>query len=179
MLAHEGYLWVGKQATAVSRGTRDDETISFLPLNHVYEQIFDLMIHLTIGHIVNFIESTDTVTDNMREISPTVFHAVPRVWEKYYSGIMIMMSDATWVKQAHYQTALRIGEKYAALKPSIHRFPALCSRLSAGLFRHLPETEGAPGLRPGPAGFSGAAPISPDVLRFFQASAFPSGKVTG
>jgi len=79
MLAHEGYLWVGKQATAVSKGTRDDETISFLPLNHVYEQIYDLMVHLTIGHIINFTENTDTVMADMRDVSPTLFHAVPRI----------------------------------------------------------------------------------------------------
>ena len=70
----------------MTKGTRDDETISFLPLNHVYEQIFDLMVHLTVGHIVNFTENTDTVMGDMRDVSPTLFHAVPRIWEKYYSG---------------------------------------------------------------------------------------------
>lgn len=82
LLTHEGYLWVGRQAGAVTRATRDDETISFLPLNHVYEQIFDLMVHMTVGHIVNFTENTDTVMMDMQEVSPTLFHAVPRIWEK-------------------------------------------------------------------------------------------------
>jgi len=43
MLAHEGYLWVGRAAEEVMPASREDETISFLPLNHVYEQIFDMM----------------------------------------------------------------------------------------------------------------------------------------
>lgn len=56
MIAHENYLWIARQTVKVMKSTRDDETISFLPLNHVYEQIFDLMIHLTVGHVVNFTE---------------------------------------------------------------------------------------------------------------------------
>ena len=58
------------------------------------------------GIIVNFIESPDTVTDNMIEISPTVGYAVPRIWEKYYSAIYIKMSDATWFKQMIFYLAL-------------------------------------------------------------------------
>jgi long-chain acyl-CoA synthetase len=99
MLSHEGYLWVGKQAALITRAVREDETISFLPLNHVYEQIFDMMVHLTVGHIVNFTENTDTVIQDMMDVSPTLFHAVPRIWEKYYSSIVLKMADATWFKR--------------------------------------------------------------------------------
>ncbi|MBA4393193.1 MAG: long-chain fatty acid--CoA ligase, partial [Desulfobacca sp.] len=89
MISQECYVWVGQQANTVTQAQPDDESISFLPLNHVYEQIFDLMIHLTVGHIVNFTENTDTVMADMRDVSPTIFHAVPRIWEKYYSGIVL------------------------------------------------------------------------------------------
>ena len=60
-----------------------DEVMSFLPLCHIFERLFSVMGHITHGYIVNFIESPDTVTDNMMEISPTVGYAVPRIWEKY------------------------------------------------------------------------------------------------
>jgi len=112
LLAHEGYLWVGQAAQAIMPATNEDETISFLPLNHVYEQIFDMMFHLTVGHIVNFTENTDTVMADMQEISPTIFHAVPRIWEKYYSGIVLKMADATWLKRTLYKIALMIGTRY-------------------------------------------------------------------
>ena len=49
MITHECYIWVGRQANAVIQSCREDESISFLPLNHVYEQIFDLMMHVTVG----------------------------------------------------------------------------------------------------------------------------------
>ena len=88
-----------------------DEIMSFLPLCHIFEQLFTVLAHITVGHIVNFIESPDTVADNMIEISPTVGHAVPRIWEKYYSVIMIRMADATWFKRLIFGTALAIGKK--------------------------------------------------------------------
>ena len=174
MLAHEGYLWVGKQATAVSRGTRDDETISFLPLNHIYEQIYDLMIHLTIGHIINFTENTDTVMMDMRDVSPTLFHAVPRIWEKYYSGIVLKMADATWFKRFAYKTALGIGSRYNDEKLA-GRSPALMLSIAYQLayfavFRKLKERLGFDRVT---IGFSGAAPISHNILKYFQSIGIP------
>ena len=146
----------------MSRGTRDDETISFLPLNHVYEQIYDLMVHLTIGHIINFTENTDTVMADMRDVSPTLFHAVPRIWEKYYSGIVLKMADATWFKKIVYKTALKIGGRYndaklAGRSPSRSAEPCL----SAGLLCRLPETQGTAGIRPGHRSDFPAPPRSP------------------
>ena len=169
MLAHEGYLWMGSHTTSLIRAGRDDETISFLPLNHIYEQIFDLMIHLTVGHIVNFTENTDTVMMDMRDVSPTVFHAVPRIWEKYYSGIVLKMGDATWFKQVAYRTALGIGTRYNEEKLA-GRSPSFALRLanqiaSFAVFRKLKERLGFDRVH---IGFSGAAPISHNILKYFQ-----------
>ncbi|MEK6534317.1 MAG: AMP-binding protein [Thermodesulfobacteriota bacterium] len=169
MLAHEGYLWMGSHTTSLIRAGRDDETISFLPLNHIYEQIFDLMIHLTVGHIVNFTENTDTVMMDMRDVSPTVFHAVPRIWEKYYSGIVLKMGDATWFKQVAYRTALGIGTRYNEEKLA-GRSPSFALRFanqiaSFAVFRKLKERLGFDRVQ---IGFSGAAPISHNILKYFQ-----------
>jgi len=49
---------------------------------------------------------------DMQEVSPTMFHAVPRIWEKYYSGIVLKMADATWLKQKLYKVAVQIGTRY-------------------------------------------------------------------
>jgi long-chain acyl-CoA synthetase len=174
LLTHEGYLWVGRQAGAVTRASRNDETISFLPLNHVYEQIFDLMVHMTVGHIVNFTENTDTVMTDMQEVSPTLFHAVPRIWEKYYSGIVLRMGDATWFKRSAYNLALKVGAAYngARLK-GIAPSPllVLAYRLAYfAVFRKLKERLGFDRVR---LGFSGAAPISHNILKFFQSIGIP------
>ncbi|HPP81879.1 MAG TPA: AMP-binding protein, partial [Deltaproteobacteria bacterium] len=112
MIAHENYLWIARQTRKITRMSAEDETISFLPLNHVYEQIFDLMMHLSVGHIVNFTENTDTVMNDLRDVSPTLFHAVPRIWEKYHSGIVLKMADATWFKRTVFNLAYTIGRRY-------------------------------------------------------------------
>jgi len=124
MLSHEGYLWMGKAICSITDIDENDETISFLPLNHIFEQIFDFLVHNVIGHVVNFTENTDTVMADMIDVSPTIFHAVPRIWEKYYSGIIIRIDDATWLKRTLYHLAVKIGTAYNELilekkKPSL------------------------------------------------------------
>ncbi len=174
LLAHEGYLWVGQAAQAIMPATNEDETISFLPLNHVYEQIFDMMFHLTVGQIVNFTENTDTVMADMQEISPTMFHAVPRIWEKYYSGIVLKMADATWLKRTLYKIALMIGTRYnnrALTKKKVPLHLALAYHLAYFMvFWKLKERLGFDRVR---VGVSGAAPISHEILKFFQSIGIP------
>jgi len=174
LLTHEGYLWVGKASQQVIKMTEKDETISFLPLNHVYEQIFDIMNHLTVGQTVNFTENTDTVMADMRDISPTFFHAVPRIWEKYYSGIVLKMADATWFKRTCYNMAVKIGGRYNSMKLAKERIPlwlALGYNLAYFcVFWKLKERLGFDQVR---LGFSGAAPISGEILKFFQSIGIP------
>jgi long-chain acyl-CoA synthetase len=174
MIAHENYLWIARQTVKVMKSTRDDETISFLPLNHVYEQIFDLMIHLTVGHIVNFTENTDTVMNDLKEVSPTLFHAVPRIWEKYYSAIVLKMDDATWFKRHVYRLAVTIGGAYNQHKlenKKISLLLAMGYRLAyVSVFRKMKERLGFDRVR---LGFSGAAPISHEILKYFQSIGIP------
>jgi long-chain acyl-CoA synthetase len=174
MISHGCYTWVGRASASVTQSSRDDESISFLPLNHVYEQIFDLMIHMTIGHIVNFTENTDTVMADMRDVSPTIFHAVPRIWEKYYSGIVLRMKDATGLKQAAFGAALKIGTRYNEAKLAHRTVPwwlGLGYLLSHFVvFRKLKKRLGFDRVR---IGFSGAAPISHNILKFFQSIGIP------
>jgi long-chain acyl-CoA synthetase len=174
LLAHEGYLWIGRASQEVMPATNEDETISFLPLNHVYEQIFDMMFHLTVGQIVNFTENTDTVMADMTEISPTMFHAVPRIWEKYYSGIVLKMADATWLKQKLYKIAVQIGTKYnnrALTRKKVPLQLALAYHIAYFVvFRKLKERLGFDRVR---IGVSGAAPISHEILKFFQSIGIP------
>ncbi|MBW1771476.1 MAG: long-chain fatty acid--CoA ligase [Deltaproteobacteria bacterium] len=169
MLTHRNLTWMGRAITTDNPMNKSDEVMSFLPLCHVFEQLFSVMGHITHGFTVNFIESLDTVTDNMMEISPTVGYAVPRVWEKYYSAITIRMSDATWFKRIVFYAALKIGRKRASLKMDFKPVPAyleiLYKAAYLAVFRKLKERLGFERIR---VAYSGAAPISPDVLQFFQ-----------
>lgn len=174
MLTHGNITWMARAMAEGNPIEEQDEFLSFLPLCHIFEQLFTIFMNIKYGAIVNFIESTDTVIENMREVSPTVAYGVPRIWEKYHSGIMIQMADATWFKRQIFQLSLNIGKKYAHLKTS-HQPISTWLRLAYAFaylatFRKLKERLGFDRVR---LAFSGAAPISPDVIRFFQAIGIP------
>ncbi|NQU14643.1 MAG: AMP-binding protein, partial [Desulfobacteraceae bacterium] len=169
MLTHRNVTWMAQAIVADDPVFDTDEVMSFLPLCHVFERLFSVFVHVTHGYTVNFIESLDTVTDNMREISPTVGYAVPRIWEKYLSAVYIRMSDATWLKKLVFGLALKTGKKRATLKMSFlpvqFYLEALYQIAHFVVFRKLKERLGFDRMR---VAYSGAAPISPDVLHFFQ-----------
>jgi long-chain acyl-CoA synthetase len=169
MLTHRNLTWMGQAITSDNPMHQSDEVMSFLPLCHVFEQLFSVMGHITHGFVVNFIESPDTVADNMVEISPTVGYAVPRIWEKYSSAIYIRMSDATWLKRIVFYVAMKIGQQRATLMMNFKKVPLYLETLYRlahfGVFRKLKERLGFDRMR---IAYSGAAPISPEVLHFFQ-----------
>ena len=169
MLTHRNITWTGRAIARENPVYDTDEVMSFLPLCHIFERLFSVFGHIIHGYTVNFTESLDTVTDNMREISPTVGYAVPRIWEKYLSAVYIRISDATWFKKLVFSTALKIGQRRATLKMNFKPVPfyveALYQLVYLAVFRKLKEKLGFDRLR---IAYSGAAPISPDVLHFFQ-----------
>jgi long-chain acyl-CoA synthetase len=169
MLTHRNLTWMGQAITSDNPMNKFDEVMSFLPLCHVFEQLFSVMGHITHGFVVNFIESPDTVADNMVEISPTVGYAVPRIWEKYSSAIYIRMSDATWFKRIVFYVAMKIGQQRATLMMNFKKVPLYLETLYRlahfVVFRKLKERLGFDRMR---IAYSGAAPISPEVLHFFQ-----------
>ena len=170
MLTHKNCVWMGKAITSNNPMHDNDEIMSFLPLCHIFEQLFTVLAHMDVGHVVNFIESLETVTDNMVEISPTVGHAVPRIWEKYYAAIMIRMADATWFKRLVFNYALNVGKKRASLimdfKPVPMSLEFQFKLAHFAVFRKLKERLGFDRIR---VAYSGAAPIAPEILHFFHA----------
>jgi len=170
MLTHGNLLFMSEAVDEANPVYDGDETLSFLPLCHIFEQLFTVMANIRYCTVVNFIESPDTVMDNMKEVSPTVTYAVPRIWEKYASAIMIRMSDATWFKRMVFKACMGIGMKYADLKLNFKPIPFYLklTYLAAygAVFRKLKERLGFDRVR---VAYSGAAPISPNVLKFFNA----------
>ena len=169
MLTHRNCVWMGKALSSNNPMYDNDAVMSFLPLCHIFEQLFTVLAHSDLGYVVNFIESMDTITDNMVEISPTVGHAVPRIWEKYYSVILIRMADATWFKRFVFNRALNIGKKRASLlmefKPVSAALEIQYKLAHFLVFRKLKERLGFDRIR---VAYSGAAPIAPEILHFFH-----------
>ncbi len=169
MLTHGNVTWMAEAIVEQNPMDKGDEVLSFLPLCHIFERLFSVFTHLRHAYVVNFVEKPDTVTDNMVELSPTVGYAVPRIWEKYSSAIHIRMSDATRAKRLAYYMALKIGRKRAGLKMNFKNVPVwleICFQLAHfAVFRKLKERLGFDRIR---VAYSGAAPISPQVLYFYQ-----------
>ncbi|MCO5159327.1 MAG: long-chain fatty acid--CoA ligase [Aquamicrobium sp.] len=148
----------------------DDEQVCFLPLCHILERLLTVFLPIGMKSTVNFAESPETVFDNVREVSPHVFTAVPRVWEKIYSRVTIMASEATPLGRWAFAQAVKAGMKRVRALDAGRPVP-LGTRLSYGfwdfvLLRNLRRMLGFDRLR---RGTSGAAPISPDLLRWFKA----------
>jgi long-chain acyl-CoA synthetase len=125
------------------------------------------------GSTVNFVESIDTLAQNLREISPTIFCSVPRIWEKFASMVYIRMSDSTLVKKALYKLAVGVGLRYVRTeKGSRERFQwgALYWPLYWLVLFHLKRQLGFERVR---YAVCGAAPASPELFEYYNALGIP------
>ncbi|MBF0476618.1 MAG: AMP-binding protein, partial [Deltaproteobacteria bacterium] len=151
-----------------------------LPLSHIAERMFSVFLPLRAGYTLNFIENVDTIAQNMVEVSPTVFFAVPRIWEKYYSTIFIKMKDADWFKKLVLGLSLKIGARFTperlAGTVTGHLGRIVFFLVHFLVFRKLKKRLGFDRIR---LAVSGAAPISPDVLKFYHSIGIPLRQVYG
>ncbi len=123
MITHQNILSVTEAFMAANHGDERDEMVSYLPLAHIYENLISLFQAVWSGGTVNFVESMDTLPQNLREVSPTIFASVPRIWEKFGSMIEIRMSDSTLLKKALYRAAVAVGMRYVKTqRGSLERF---------------------------------------------------------
>jgi len=169
MLTHRNVTWMAEAIEAQNPMQKGDDILSFLPLCHIFERLFSVFAHIRHAYVVNFAEKPDTIMENMSEVSPSVGYAVPRIWEKYYSTIQIRMAEATWSKRRVFNLAMKIGKKRASLIMALEKVPYSITFLfwiaHLAVFRKLKERLGFERIR---VAYSGAAPISPDVLHFYQ-----------
>jgi long-chain acyl-CoA synthetase len=169
MLSHDNMVKFLHAQSQVIMQAETDEVVSYLPLCHVAERLMSVIFPLYSGATVNFAESVETVTLDMKEILPTFFLAVPRIWEKMMAAVIIKIQDASWLKRKIYHTFLPVGDRMSTARLSGGPI-ALPLRLAyfAGywlLFRHLKKELGLLRTR---IAISGAAPIAPEVLKFFH-----------
>jgi long-chain acyl-CoA synthetase len=158
-----------------------DLILSYLPLSHVAERIFTTWFNAAAGVQVNFAESIETVQANLREVQPTILFGVPRIWEKILAGVEIRLNSATpakrwttrwWLRVADRigDTLVRTGGRHTAWTRAAYAVGWVCC------YRALRERIGMRRVR---HAASGAAPIAPEVLKFFMGIGVPMHEVYG
>lgn len=157
-----------------------DEQLSFLPLCHIAERSFTAYWQIVAGTIVNFAESPETIVENMQEVQPTVFFAVPRLWEKFYSSLILRLKDAGPVSQFAYSAALGIG-KHVVEQRLEGREPSALLKTAFWLadilvLRNLKRMVGLHRCR---WIVTSAAPISPDLIKWYHAVGLDMREVYG
>jgi len=159
----------------------DDQTLSYLPLCHVAERFFTTWYNAGAGTQVNFAESIETVPQNLREVQPTLFFAVPRIWEKLLASARIRLDSATWVKRKFSEFWLGRAESIGRTLVRTGGGHTPSSRLvyAVGWLLFFRALQDRLGLRRVRHAGSGAAPIAPDVLQFFMGIGIPMHELYG
>ncbi len=174
MLSHASILWTTQALMSVNPGAPDDEVVSYLPFAHIYENLISVFQAIRVGYVVNFVESMDTLFQNLREVSPTYFASVPRIWEKLASTVDLRMDDSTRLKRTLYRAAVAVGRRHAravdeAEGPSLGLrvlYRLACWAILAPLKRRL-------GFDRTRIAVCGAAPASPELFEFYHALGIP------
>lgn len=157
----------------------DDEMLTFLPLAHVAERIAGFYMRISAGYCAAFASSIPAVLEEVKEVRPTLFGSVPRIFEKAYDRIQGQVAQAPPVRQRLFRWAedvgLQVVERWQQRSPVgilLRLQYALADRI---VYRKI---RGAFGGR---VRFfvTGAAPIPQQVLRFFWAVGFPIFEVYG
>jgi len=170
MITHQNIEAMTAATVEAIGADRDDSVVSYLPLCHVAERIFSLFLPMHVGYAVSFAESIATIQSDLREIAPTIFLGVPRIWEKLHASILINIKDSAFTKRWIFERALSVG--YGVAEARLAHQPVgfwKNSRHLAFRWLMLRALQNYVGLRKVRFCFSAAAPISPDVLKFFHA----------
>jgi len=152
--------------------------LSYLPLCHVAEQMLTTFVPLYLGSQVNFGESIRTVQEDLREVAPRMFLGVPRIWEKLHAAISIKMQETGALRRRLYERALRecapLADKPRSQWTALERV-----RFSWHYALVLRALQNFIGLRRVRVALTGAAPIAPEVVRFFRTLGVPLIEVYG
>ncbi len=180
MHSHRGLVAAIRALGVVLPQDEQDERMCFLPLCHVAERVVGMYGSIYAGARLNFVENPDTVPENVREIAPTVLGGVPRIWEKFYSAVTLAVRDAGRVQQALYAWAIGVGYEVAdevlAGRPV---GPGMRLRYRLAGLAALGNVRRFLGLHRCRYAVTGAAPIAPDLIRWYLALGIPMLEVWG
>ncbi|TDS15406.1 long-chain acyl-CoA synthetase [Maribacter caenipelagi] len=143
------------------------KALSFLPLCHVYERML-IYLYQYRGVSIYYAESLDKISDNLKETSPHVMTAVPRLLEKVYDKIYAKGTELTGIKKKLFFWAVELGLKYEPYGQNGWWYETQLSIARKLIFSKWKEGLG------GNLGLiaSGSAALQPRLSRIFNAAEF-------
>jgi long-subunit acyl-CoA synthetase (AMP-forming) len=180
MLTHHNVTWTARRVAEAYDVTEQDDMLSYLPLSHIAEQVVSLHCPMATGACSWFAEGMEKLADNLREVQPQFFFAVPRVWEKMQAGIQaagaknppLKKKIAAWARGL----GLKAGEAMEAGQAGRKDRPLLYGLANKLVFSKVRERLGLGRAR---ICATSTAPISVDTLRFFLSLGIPIMEVYG
>jgi long-chain acyl-CoA synthetase len=180
MHLHKGLVHTVRGYNTLTAQDARDERMCFLPLCHIAERLGGEYFAMYTGAKLNFVENPETVPENVREIAPTVFTAVPRVWEKFYSAVMIALKESSRMQQVAYAWGIGVGtqiaDKVLAGQPV---GTGLKIKFTLAKWIALNNVRKLIGIHRARFCVTGAAPISPELVKWYLALGVPMLEVWG
>ena len=176
MISHGNLEWCGSIIPKLSftPGISNPEFLSYLPICHIFGRLIDIIVAIHVMGTINFAESIDTVQRDLAEVQPSMFPAVPRILERMHAGTLVRMKDASRLKKALFGLASKLGNFSAnrRLEFGDNDLLAKVTNFVAQVicFRALKKKLGLLNVD---NAVSGAAPISPEILKFFMNMGVP------
>lgn len=169
-LTHRSLLSMGRQLMALDPVGPDDRYVSFLPFAWIGEQMLTLAVGLQVGQTISFPEDAETTRLDLREIGPDVMFSPPRIWESMLSDVQVRLGEAGWLKRTLFGWGYRVGDEVAEKRVRGQDIGGLdrIKHAIAEVVALRPIREQL-GLRRLDRGYTGGAPLGPDVFRFFHA----------
>jgi long-chain acyl-CoA synthetase len=170
MLSHRNITdiatkWI--EAMSIAPG---ENWISISPPAWIVDQMWGVGIALLSGMTINFPEMPETVTEDFREIGPSIIITSSRFWEDLASHIRVKMNDAGLMRRKLFSLTIEIGKKVVELQAKneeIRPFLNLLHKFSSFvIYKQLLDRTGCSCIK---NAFTGGHPISPDVIHFFRA----------
>jgi len=179
MLSHGNMSWMAGLVNGLVGANENDRLICYLPLAHISEKMNSVCSHANAGFALYFARSIEALGEHLKEVRPTIFFAVPRVWEKMHAGIAAKLATATGAKAKLAHWALDTGRRWQQAQIDGHASALLDLQMALARRLVLHKVQQAIGLDQARMLISGAAPISTENLEFFNSLGMPIYEVYG
>jgi long-chain acyl-CoA synthetase len=180
MITHRNILFQVQSFQATLGNRNSDEQLGFLPLAHIAGRLFYVFCTIESCCTVNLVENLETTVENQQQVEPTTHFAVPRVWEKQYSTVSIMLKEGTALGRLVYDRCLALGRRVAAHRLRGERIPIGLSIpwlfANQYVFRNIRQMLGINKAR---WLVTGAAPIAPELIEWYWSMGVPMFEAYG